>query len=87
MPTMNISLPDAMKQFVEEQVNTGNYSSVSEYIRDLVRDDQKRKAKDKLEVLLLTALKSETEVVTPEWWAKLREEIHTEAGQQDPASA
>ena len=83
MQTMNISLPDPMKQFIEEQVNTGSYSSVSEYVRELVRADQKRKAKEKLETLLLVALKSETEVVTREWWAKLREEIHTEAGQHD----
>jgi antitoxin ParD1/3/4 len=38
MQTMNISLPDPMKHFVEEQVNTGAYSSVSEYVRELVRE-------------------------------------------------
>lgn len=85
MQTMNISLPDPMKQYVEEQAKAGGYSSVSEYVRELVRADQKLKAKDKLEEVLLEALKSEPEVVTPEWWAKLREEIRSEARLRDPA--
>lgn len=80
MQTMNTSLPDPLKRYVEEQVNGGGYSSVSEYVRELVRTDQKRKAKDELEEVLLKALKSEPEVVTPEWWAKLREEIRTSQG-------
>ena len=37
MQTMNISLPDPMKHFVEEQVSMGGYSSVSEYVRELIR--------------------------------------------------
>jgi antitoxin ParD1/3/4 len=39
MPTMNISLPDVLKDFVEEQVSSGKYSSASEYVRELVRAD------------------------------------------------
>ena len=76
MQTMNISLPDPMKQFVEEQVSGGGYSSASEYVRELVRADQKRKAREGLEQTLLEALKEgNPEDATPEWWAKLREEI------------
>jgi antitoxin ParD1/3/4 len=67
MQTMNVSLPDSMKAFVEQQVHTGGYSSVSEYVRDLVRQDQRRKATDALEHVLLEALRSgEPEEVTPE---------------------
>jgi antitoxin ParD1/3/4 len=79
MQTMNISLPGPMKHFVEEQVNMGAYRSASEYVRELVRADRKRKAKEELETVLLEALKSEPETVTPEWWARLREEIRSEA--------
>jgi len=79
MQTMNISLPDPMKDFVQEQVNIGGYSSASEYVRELVRADQKRKAKENLETVLLEALKSAPETVTPEWWSKLRKEIRGEA--------
>jgi antitoxin ParD1/3/4 len=49
---MNISLPDPMKDYVEEQVNTGAYSSASEYVRELVRADQKLRQKELLEKTL-----------------------------------
>ena len=76
MQTMNISLPDPMKQFVEEQVSSGAYSSASEYVRDLVRADQQRRAREALEHSLLEALREgPPEDATPEWWASLREEI------------
>lgn len=42
MATMNISLPDKMKEWVEEQVATGRYANASDYMRDLVREDQDR---------------------------------------------
>jgi antitoxin ParD1/3/4 len=78
MRTMNISLPDPMKQYVEEQVAAGAYSSASEYIRELVRADQKRQAKEQLEQVLLSALDSGDPVeATPEWWASLQQEMRT----------
>ncbi len=46
MATMNISLPGAMKEWVEQQANTlGRYSNVSDYIRDLIRKEQDHSAK------------------------------------------
>lgn len=42
MATMNVSLPDKMKQWVEDQVATGRYGNSSDYVRDLVRRDQER---------------------------------------------
>ena len=42
MATMNVSLPDDLKSFVDSQVNHGNYGSTSEYIRDLIRHDYDR---------------------------------------------
>lgn len=78
MQTMNISLPDPLKQFIEEQVSAGGYSSTSEYMRELVRADQKRKARQELEEILLTALRSgEPTDVTPEMWEELRTKIRT----------
>jgi antitoxin ParD1/3/4 len=44
MATMNISLPDKMKQWVEEQVATGRYANASDLMRDLIREDQDRAA-------------------------------------------
>lgn len=40
MATMNVSLPDPMKDWVEDQIRTGHYSNVSDYVRDLIRRDQ-----------------------------------------------
>ena len=45
MKSMNISLPDTMRDYIEEQVAQGGYSSVSEYFRELVRQDQKLHSK------------------------------------------
>ena len=76
MQTMNISLPDPMKQYVEERVTAGDYSSASEYMRELVRADQKRNAKEQLELTLLESLaEGEAKEVTPEFWASLRSEL------------
>lgn len=43
MTTMNVSLPDDLKGFVDAQVNQGNYGSTSEYVRDLIRRDHGRR--------------------------------------------
>ena len=42
MTTMNISLPDALKSFVDEQVASRGYGTSSEYVRELIRKDQDR---------------------------------------------
>ena len=42
MGTMNISLPDPMKSWVEEQAKTGRYANSSDYVRDLIRRDRTR---------------------------------------------
>lgn len=42
MATMNVSLPDAMKTWVERQADGRRYSNASDYVRDLIRRDQDR---------------------------------------------
>ncbi|MDA0967549.1 MAG: type II toxin-antitoxin system ParD family antitoxin [Proteobacteria bacterium] len=49
MATMNISLPDPMKEWVERQTHDGRYANHSDYVRDLIRKDQEKK--DKLQSL------------------------------------
>jgi len=44
MATMNVSLPDAMKAWVDSQATGGQYGNASDYIRDLIRRDQQRQA-------------------------------------------
>jgi antitoxin ParD1/3/4 len=72
MQSMNISLPDPLKQFVDGQIATGRYSSVSEYVRELIRDDEKRKAEERLETLLLEGLNSEETELSPGDWSAIR---------------
>lgn len=74
MQTMNISLPDQLKDFVEEQVGSGRYSSASEYVRELIREDEKRKAHDRLEALLLEGLQSGVSEMTASDWSDIRRE-------------
>lgn len=75
MQTMNISLPEQLKEFVDGQVGSGRYSSVSEYVRDLIRDDEKRKAQDRLEALLMEAIQSgEATEMTRQDWTDIRAE-------------
>lgn len=45
MATMNVSLPDPMKAWVEEQAKGGKYGNASDYVRDLIRKDQDRQSK------------------------------------------
>jgi antitoxin ParD1/3/4 len=69
MTSMNISLPDSLRSFIEEKIAQGGYSTVSEYIRQLVREDQKRSSQERLESLLLEGLDSGNPVeATEEWW-------------------
>ena len=42
MATMNVSLPDPMKEWVEAQAAHGRYTNASDYVRDLIRRDQER---------------------------------------------
>ena len=68
--TMNISLPETLRDFVEEAVSAGGYSSVSEYMRELVRQ---AKAEKELEERLLAALDSaDLGPVGPEFFEGLK---------------
>jgi antitoxin ParD1/3/4 len=74
MQSMNISLPDPLKQFVDGQIAKGRYSSASEYVRELIRADEKHKAEEQLESLLLEGLSSEETALTPADWKAIRKE-------------
>lgn len=59
MATMNVSLPDPMKDWVESQARTGRYSNASDYVRDLIRRDQERGAtRAELQALVTEGIES-----------------------------
>ena len=60
MSTMNISLPDSLKTFVDQQVDRRRYGTSSEYVRELIRKDQDRQ---QLRDLLLAGASSAPSVV------------------------
>ena len=74
MESMNISLPDPLKRFVDSQISTGRYSSASEYVRELIRNDERRKAEEQLEAKLLEGLSSAETELTPADWTTIRKE-------------
>jgi len=74
MQSMNISLPDPLKKFVDGQIAQGRYSSVSEYVRELIRADEKRKAEEQHEAKLLEGLSGAESELTPADWSAIRRE-------------
>ena len=81
MMTLQISLPESLRDFVERQVAEGGYETASEYVQDLLREIQKRKAKEKVEALLLEGLNSGDSIeVTPEYWKEMRRQLDQRHG-------
>ena len=74
--TMNISLPEPLKRFVDRQVKERGYAGVSDYVRELIRDDQKRAAADHLRKLIAEGLASgEPLPVDAAYWKTKRRKL------------
>lgn len=70
MTTMNVSLPDELKAFVDQQAERGGYGSTSEFIRDLIRREQDRQ---QLRSVLLDGASSPAGPIADEsYFAELR---------------
>ena len=75
MSTMNISLPDSLKDYVDEQVGEGGYGTSSEYVRELIRKDQERK---RLRAIILQGATSGlTAPVDAKYFEALRARVST----------
>ncbi len=76
MTSLNISLPKALRQYIEGQIAGGAYSTPSEYVRELIREDQKRRAQERLEAALLEGLNSGPHLeIKRGYWAGKRREL------------
>lgn len=73
MSTMNISLPDTLKAFVDDQVIQRGYGTSSEYVRELIRKDQDRQRLR--ELLLAGAQSSPTVPVDASYFDQLRQRV------------
>jgi putative addiction module antidote protein, CC2985 family len=77
MATMNVSLPDALKEFVEAQVSGRGYGTSSEFVRDLIRREQ---ARDRLHTLVVEGMASGPGSELDEsYFEQLRDRIRTTA--------
>ena len=56
MATLNISMPKAMREWIDTQIQAGEYANASDYIRDLIRHDQRQR--DQLRLALIEGEKS-----------------------------
>jgi antitoxin ParD1/3/4 len=83
MDTMNIAILEQLKAFVQRQVERRGYSSVSEYVRDLIRGDQERQAIAALEADILKGLESGPSTpMTQEDWQAIRHEVRRRTAQR-----
>lgn len=73
MKTVSISLPETLFGYVRTRAK--EQGNVSDYIRTLIRDDQKREKEARLQDLLLEGVRSKSAVLTPEHWEQLKAEI------------
>jgi antitoxin ParD1/3/4 len=76
LTSMNVSLPRSQRDFVEERVNSGGFGSTSDYIRELIRQDQRELARAELERKLVKAMDSKNRTnMTASFWKRLRRDV------------
>ncbi len=82
---LNISLPDQIQAFVEEQAIAAGFNSANEYVYHLVLREQERLAQQaRIEALLLEGLESEERVeATEDWWEQKRAQLVERFQQRD----
>jgi len=87
METLNVSLPGSLKKYVQERVSTGGYGNTSEYVRDLIRGEQKQRAKEELEALIMEGINSgPSSEVNKEFWEGLKARVTQRSKQRKKSS-
>lgn len=77
---MNVSLPETMRQWIDGLVRSGDFGTASEYVRALVREDQRRRAREELDAKLVRALDGGDESeLTGEDWSRVRARLREHA--------
>jgi len=83
MTSLNISLPEPMKAFIEQEVQSGRFSTPSEFVRALVREKQEARLQKELEAKLLEGLRSgKAGEMTAKDWATIRSRALGDVGRK-----
>jgi antitoxin ParD1/3/4 len=75
MTTINVSVSDTLREFIDAQVVEGKFASPDEFIRQLLEQLQKEKAREKVDLLLLEGLKSPVREMTRAEWDAIRQRL------------
>lgn len=76
MTALNISLTEDLQNFLNQQIAAGGYGTASDYISNLLRQEQKRAETKRLEALLLEGLDSGEPITADEaWWSQKRTDL------------
>jgi antitoxin ParD1/3/4 len=71
---MTISIPDSVKELVDQEVASGAFPTAEVYIQSLIEADQKRKGLERLEALIMEGLDSPSSEMTAQDWDDIRRE-------------
>jgi antitoxin ParD1/3/4 len=83
--TIHISMPESLKEYMDERVSEEHYSTISDYVRALVREDQKRRAEELLEKLLLEGLESgRGATLGSDEWEQFKKRVLARARERTP---
>ena len=86
MVSVSVTLSDEMKAFVEARMKADGHASAGEYLQALIREDQKRRARQALEAELLEGLQGPAvEMTGADWDSIMREAAERHAREQAPA--
>jgi antitoxin ParD1/3/4 len=71
---MTISIPDSIKELVDQEAASGAFPTADDYIRSLIEADQRREAQDHVEALIMEGLDSPSSEMTAQDWEDIRRE-------------
>lgn len=83
MTTISIAVSETLKEFIDAQVAEGNFGSPDEYIRQMLEQLQKDRAREKLEALLLEGLASPAREMTRQDWDGFRQRLDARLAEQE----
>ena len=82
MASMNVSVPDPMREWVQQRIESGQYASVSDYVRDLIRRDQAQA--EEQEAIIAALIQGEKSGISPrripEILAAVKQELQRQGG-------